>query len=266
MNSKITLSSLVNKLPLLALLILSSCGSRQDIIYFQDEPLTEAISNQNSNFDLRFKTDDLLTIVVSADDPVVVAPFNLNVVSTNNSVIDAQGTLKMQTYLIDSNGNIEFPTLGTIKLAGLTRSEANTLLKEKLGVYFKADSPPIVNIRLANFTVTVLGEVKNPGTYTLQDEKISIPEALGLAGDLTIYGKRDNVKLIREVDGQKKFATIDLTSVNVLNSPNYYLTQNDVIYVEQNNARVRASSYNQNNGIIISAIGTIATIVAILIR
>tara|TARA_R110002073_G_scaffold244979_6_gene407101 strand:- start:2431 stop:3231 length:801 start_codon:yes stop_codon:yes gene_type:complete len=266
MNSKITLSSLVNKLPLLALLILSSCGSRQDIIYFQDEPLTEAISNQNSNFDLRFKTDDLLTIVVSADDPVVVAPFNLNVVSTNNSVIDAQGTLKMQTYLIDSNGNIEFPTLGTIKLAGLTRSEANSLLKEKLGVYFKADSPPIVNIRLANFTVTVLGEVKNPGTYTLQDEKISIPEALGLAGDLTIYGKRDNVKLIREVDGQKKFATIDLTSVNVLNSPNYYLTQNDVIYVEQNNARVRASSYNQNNGIIISAIGTIATIVAILIR
>ena len=266
MNSKITLSSLVNKLPLLALLILSSCGSRQDIIYFQDEPLTEAISNQNSNFDLRFKTDDLLTIVVSADDPVVVAPFNLNVVSTNNSVIDAQGTLKMQTYLIDSNGNIEFPTLGTIKLAGLTRSEANSLLKEKLGVYFKADSPPIVNIRLANFTVTVLGEVKTPGTYTLQDEKISIPEALGLAGDLTIYGKRDNVKLIREVDGQKKFATIDLTSVNVLNSPNYYLTQNDVIYVEQNNARVRASSYNQNNGIIISAIGTIATIVAILIR
>jgi len=266
MNSKITLSSLVNKLPLLALLILSSCGSRQDIIYFQDEPLTEAISNQNSNFDLRFKTDDLLTIVVSADDPVVVAPFNLNVVSTNNSVIDAQGTLKMQTYLIDSNGNIEFPTLGTIKLAGLTRSEANSLLKEKLGVYFKADSPPIVNIRLANFTVTVLGEVKNPGTYTLQDEKISIPEALGLAGDLTIYGKRDNIKLIREVDGQKKFATIDLTSVNVLNSPNYYLTQNDVIYVEQNNARVRASSYNQNNGIIISAIGTIATIVAILIR
>ncbi len=266
MNLKITLSSLANKLPLLALLILSSCGSRQDIIYFQDEPLTEAISNQNSNFDLRFKTDDLLTIVVSADDPVVVAPFNLNVVSTNNSVIDAQGTLKMQTYLIDSNGNIEFPTLGTIKLAGLTRSEANSLLKEKLGVYFKADSPPIVNIRLANFTVTVLGEVKTPGTYTLQDEKISIPEALGLAGDLTIYGKRDNVKLIREVDGQKKFATIDLTSVNVLNSPNYYLTQNDVIYVEQNNARVRASSYNQNNGIIISAIGTIATIVAILIR
>ncbi|MCK0179205.1 polysaccharide biosynthesis/export family protein [Flavobacteriaceae bacterium S0862] len=266
MNSKITLSSVTNKLLLLALFILTSCGSRQDIIYFQDEPLSEAIENQNSDFELRFKTDDLLVINVSADDPETVAPFNLNVVSTNTSVIDAQGTLKMQTYLIDSNGNIEFPTLGTLKLAGLTRNEANALLKDKLSIYFKKDAPPIVNIRLANFTVTILGEVKNPGTYTIQDEKISIPEALGLAGDLTIYGKRDNIKLIREVDGQKKFAKIDLTSVNVLNSPNYYLTQNDVIYVEQNNARVRASSFNQNNGVIISAIATLATIAAILIK
>lgn len=266
MKPKITFSSLVNKLLLLALVTLSSCGSRQDIIYFQDEPLSEAIENQNSDFELRFKTDDLLVINVSADDPETVAPFNLNVVSTNTSVIDAQGTLKMQTYLIDSNGNIEFPTLGTLNLAGLTRNEANALLKDKLSIYFKEDAPPIVNIRLANFTVTILGEVKNPGTYTIQDEKISIPEALGLAGDLTIYGKRDNIKLIREVNGQKKFAKIDLTSVNVLNSPNYYLTQNDVIYVEQNNARVRASSFNQNNGVIISAIGTLATIVAILIK
>ena len=137
MNSKITLSSVTNKLLLLALFILTSCGSRQDIIYFQDEPLSEAIENQNSDFELRFKTDDLLVINVSADDPETVAPFNLNVVSTNTSVIDAQGTLKMQTYLIDSNGNIEFPTLGTLKLAGLTRNEANALLKDKLSIYFK---------------------------------------------------------------------------------------------------------------------------------
>lgn len=267
MNSKNKLSYIVNKLlPLIALVVFSSCGSRQDIIYFQDEPLAEAITNQNANFELRYKPDDLLTIVVSAEDPKVAEPFNLSVVSTNNSVIDAQGNLKMQTYLIDNNGNIEFPMLGTIKLAGLTRSEANNLLKEKLSIYFKKDEPPIVNIRLANFTVTVLGEVKNPGTYTIQDEKISISEALGLAGDLTIYGKRDNIKLIREVNGEKKFANINLTSVNILNSPYYYLTQNDVIYVEQNNARVRASTFNQNNGVIISAVATLATIAAILIK
>lgn len=268
MSSKITLKSVVNKMLLLAVVLLTSCGSRQDIVYFQDEPLSEGISNQNADFELRFKTDDLLVINVSAatDDPTVIAPFNLNVVSTNTSVIDAQGTLKMQTYLVDKEGNIEFPTLGTIKIAGLTRSEANRMLKEKLSIYFSEDAPPIVNIRLANFTVTVLGEVKNPGTYTVQDEKISIPEALGLAGDLTIYGKRNNVKLIREVGGEKKFANIDLTSVNILNSPNYYLTQNDIIYVEQNNARVRASTFNQNNGVIISAVATLATIAAILIR
>lgn len=263
MNSKFKLSFAVNKLLLLALVVLSSCGSRQDIIYFQDEPLSEALENQNSNFELRFKTDDLLTIIVSAQDPLVAQPFNLQAASTTTSVIDAQGSLKMQTYLIDSKGNIEFPVLGTVKLAGLTRSEANNLLKDKLTEYIKN---PIVNIRLANFTVTVLGEVKNPGTYTIQDERISIAEALGMAGDLTIYGKRDNVLLIREVDGQKKYSKIDLTSVNVLNSSNYYLTQNDVLYVEQNNARVRASTYNQNNGVIISAVGTLATIIAILIK
>lgn len=125
---------------------------------------------------------------------------------------------------------------------------------------------PIVNIRLANFTVTVLGEVNKPGTFTVQNERISLPEALGLAGDLTIYGRRDNVFLIREVDGIKRFAKFDLTSINLVNSPNYYLTQNDVIYVEPNNARVRSSSYNQNNYVLISAISTLATIIAILIK
>lgn len=266
MNTKIKLPSIANKLIVLVLVLLSSCASRQDIVYFQDEPISEGVANQNSNFELRYKTDDLLTIIVSSDDPVLAQPFNLQVASTTTSVIDAQGSLKMQTYLIDSEGNIEFPGLGTIKIGGLTRSEANNLLKQKLSVYFKKDQPPIVNIRLANFTVTILGEVKNPGSYTIQDERISISEALGLAGDLTIYGKRDNIKLVREVDGQKKFAIIDLTSVNALNSPNYYLTQNDVLYVEPNNAKVRSASYNQNNGVIISAFATIATIIAILIK
>ncbi len=264
MNTKIKLQSVANKLiVVLILVLLSSCASQQDVVYFQDESISEAVSNQNKGFDLRYKTDDLLTIIVSAQDPIVAQPFNLQAAATTTSVIDAQGSLKMQTYLIDSEGNIEFPVLGTVELAGLTRTEASNLLKQKLTVYIKN---PIVNIRLANFTVTVLGEVKNPGTYTVQDEKISLSEALGLAGDLTIYGKRDNVLLIREVNGEKRYSKLDLTSVNVLNSANYYLTQNDVLYVEPNNAKVRSSSYNQNNGVIISAIGTLATIIAILIK
>lgn len=241
----------------------TSCKSSKDVAYFQDEVLSNLTSQTNNNFQIRFKPDDLLTIDVSALDPDAARPFNLPAVSYNSSVISARGDLKMQTYLIDSKGNIEFPVLGTVTLGGLTRSEANAMLKDRLLEYIKN---PIVNIRLANFTVTVLGEVNRPGTYRVEDERISVAEALGLAGDLTIHGKRNNIFLIREVGGEKRFAKLDLTSINLVNSPYYYLTQNDVLYVEPNKAKARSASYNQNNGIIISAVSTLATIVAILIR
>jgi len=253
----------VQILILLIVIAISSCSTPENMIYFQDEPLSNTIEISNNNFEIRFKSDDLLTIDVSSIDPEVARPFNLPAVSYNSDVILAQGTLKMQTYLIDTDGNIEFPVLGTLALGGLSRSEANTYLKEKLLVYIK---DPIVNIRLANFTITILGEVNKPGTFTINDERISLTEALGLAGDLTIYGKRENIFLIREVNGQKRFAKFDLTSINVVNSPSYYLIQNDVIYVEPNNTRMKQSKYNQNNGLIIAAIATLATIVALIIR
>ncbi|MFB9052823.1 polysaccharide biosynthesis/export family protein [Formosa undariae] len=248
---------------LICSLALASCGgSRESIVYFQDEMANG--SSKIADFELKFKPDDLLTIDVSGLDPEAAKPFNLPAVSYNaTSVISAQGNLKMQTYLIDKDGQIEFPVLGTLKLGGLSRSDANRFLKEKLSEYLK---DPIVNIRLANFTVTVIGEVKNPGTYTVQDEKISLTEALGLAGDLTIYGKRDNVFLIREVDGENRYHKFDLTSINVMNSAYFYLTQNDVIYVEPNKSKVRSSRYNQNNVVLISAIATLATITALIIN
>jgi polysaccharide export outer membrane protein len=247
---------------LLIVVSFASCRSAKDIAYFQDEPITE-VSIENFNYELTYKTDDLLTIDVSALDPDVVRPFNLSAVSYSESVISAQGTLKMQTYLIDNDGNIQFPVLGTIKIGGLTRTEATASLKKMLTEYIVN---PIVNIRLANFTISVLGEVNNPGTFTIQDERITLPEALGLASDLTIYGKRKNVLLIREINGKKSFAKIDLTSINIVNSNLYYLSQNDVIYVEPNDVRKNQSAYNQNNIVIISAVGTLATIVAILIK
>ncbi len=246
---------------IIALIMASSCASRKDLVYFQDEPLTEGIANSQPQ-ELIYKTDDLLTIDVSALDPDAVRPFNLPAVSYNADVTSAQGNLKMQTYLIDYNGNIEFPVLGTIKMGGLTRTQATAMLKERLTEYVK---DPIVNIRLANFTVTIIGEVTSPGTFTIQDERITLLEALGLANDLTIFGKRENVFLIREIEGKKYFEKIDLTSVNVVSSPLYYLQQNDVIYVEPNNAKVRQSTFNQNNAVLISAVGTLATIAAIFI-
>jgi polysaccharide export outer membrane protein len=136
------------------------------------------------------------------------------------------------------------------------------MLKEKIGEYVKEF---IVNIRIMNFTITVSGEVTRPGNYTVQGERVSLMQALGMAGDLTIYGKRNNVFLIREVDGKKKYAKYDLTSINVVNSPVYYLSQNDVIYVEPNKARIRSSSYNPNTGLVIAAVSTLATISAIFI-
>jgi polysaccharide export outer membrane protein len=242
--------------------ICASCASRKNIVYFQDEPLEEGLKMSEPK-QLLYKPDDLLTINVSALDIETVRPFNLPVVSNNaTNLMNAQVGLQQQSYLVDYNGNIEFPVLGTIKVEGLTRQDLTYLLVEKISTMA---TDPIVNIRLANFTITILGEVSRPGTFTIQDERVTILEALGLASDLTIFGDRKNLLVIREIDGKKKFAHVDLTSINTVNSPVYYLQQNDVIYVEPNKARIRSSSFNQNNGVIISAVGTLATIVAIFL-
>lgn len=246
---------------LLALFTITSCASRKDLIYFQDEPIEEGIAATEPE-QLIYKTDDILTINVSAFDPETVKPFNMYTISNNTEILRANGARQVQTYLVDYDGNIDFPVLGKIKVAGLTRTEVTTLLTERIKEYA---NDPIVNVRLVNFTVTILGEVSRPGTFTIQDERVTLLEAIGMANDLTIYGKRNNVLLIREVDGIKKFAKIDLTTINAVNSPLYYLQQNDVIYVEPNNARIRSSTYNQNNGVLISAIGTLTTIIAVFL-
>ena len=246
---------------ILLVALATSCASRKDIAYFQDRPLSDGYIDSAPE-QLIYKPDDILSINVSAADPIAAQPFNLSIVSESDDLINASGRTRMQTYLIDYKGNIEFPVLGTLHIAGMTRIALTAMLKEKISDYAK---DPIVNIRLVNFTITVIGEVSRPGTFTLQDERVSLPEALGLANDLTIFGKRKNVLLIREVDGKKKFAKIDLTSVNSVSSPLYYLQQNDVIIVEQNNARIRSANYNQNNAVLISAIGTLTTIVAVFL-
>lgn len=246
---------------ILALAMTSSCSSRKDLAYFQDRPLSDGYIDSAPE-QLIYKPDDILTINVTAADPITAQPFNLSIVAENDDLINASGRTKMQNYLIDYNGNIEFPVLGTLHIAGMTRIGLTKMLKEKISEYA---NDPIINIRLVNFTVTVIGEVSDPGTFTIQNERISLPEALGMANDLTIFGKRKNVLLIREVDGKKKFAKIDLTSVNSVSSPLYYLQQNDVIVVEPNNARIRSANYNQNNAVLISAIGTLTTIVAVFL-
>ncbi len=255
------LKSIIKKTSIILLLVvISSCVTSKEVIYFQDEPVSE-YNDIPMNSDIVYKPNDLIFISIGGDADAV-APFNLPAISYSVSSVNANADLKMPTYLVDKNGNIEYPVLGTIKLGGLSREDATTYLKNKIGVYVK---DPVINIRLINFTITVLGEVRNPGVFTVEDERISLIEALGLAGDLTIYGKRENVFLIRERDGKKVFTKFDLTKISTITSPNYYLEQNDVLVIEPNSAKIRSASYNQNNGVIISAIGTLATILAIFL-
>lgn len=246
---------------ILAISMATSCASSKDFAYFQDEPLSGGYIDAAPE-QLIYKPDDVLTINVTAASEEAARPFNLAVVTGGEDLINVSGNMRMQTYLVDYNGNIEFPVLGTLHIAGMTRIELTKMLRERISEYAK---DPIINIRLINFTITVIGEVSDPGTFTIQKERISLPEALGLANDLTIFGQRKNVLLIREVDGKKKFAKIDLTSVNAVSSPLYYLQQNDLIVVEPNKARIRSASYNANNGVLISAIGTLTTIIAVFL-
>ncbi len=256
---KITFTAVI-KLALI-ITILNSCASREDIAYFQDEKIGN-FTQPELFYDLIYQPNDMLTIDVTALDPETVMPFNLASVPYSTSLTDSRTNTRMQTYIVDKNGNIQFPVLGLVKIGGLSRQEATDLLNSKISKYVK---DPLVNIRITNFTVTVLGEVSNPGSFIIQDEKATLAEVLGLAGDLTIYGKRDNILLVREIEGIKKFSIIDLTSVRSLSSSTFGLKQNDLIYVEPNKTRMRSSAYTQNNSVLISAIGALTSVAAIII-
>jgi polysaccharide export outer membrane protein len=174
----------------------------------------------------------------------------------------SQSTINQATgYLVDQKGYIQFPVVGNIKAGGLTEEELRLLLVEKLTTN-KLLVDPIVNIRLLNFKVTVLGEVRDPKVITVQNEKISILEAIGLAGDLTIYGKRNNVLLIRQENGKKIIRRINLNSDRILNSPYFYLKNNDIVYVEPNKARVASSGRSQVILPIVFSILSFLTVVA----
>lgn len=256
---KFTYSSILKLILLIT--ILNSCASRQDIAYFQDEKIVNFTQPQLF-YDLIYQPNDMLTIDVNALDPETVIPFNLGTVPYSLSMIEARTNTRMQTYIVDKDGNINFPVLGKVKIGGLTRQEATDLIESKISKYVK---DPLVNIRITNFTVTILGEVNNPGSFIIQDEKATLAEALGLAGDLTIYGKRENILLVREIEGIKKFSIIDLTSVRSLSASTFGLKQNDLIYVEPNSTRMRSSAYTQNNSVLISAIGALTSVAALII-
>ncbi|WP_340077611.1 polysaccharide biosynthesis/export family protein [Leptobacterium sp. I13] len=236
-------------------IFLVSCASREDVVYFQNAKDFETIVDTDT-FSPNFKIDDIVSIHVSAYDMEATKPFNL-VKGTSEF-----GRPVELDYLIDKDGNIDFPILGKVKLLGLNPEEAKQLLREKLKDYLK---DPIINIRIKNFRVTVLGEVNRPGTYRIEGERITVLEALGLAGDLRIKGERKNVLVIRDFNGTKTYTRIDLTSKEFVKSPVYYLTQNDVVYVEPNQSAISSSRLDNRASIAISIASTIITSVVIIL-
>ncbi len=234
-----------------------SCVSKKEVVYYQDT--TSAVKNdKNISYEIKIHPDDLLMINVGAEDPEIAAPFNLSSFQSKTGQMITPSTDPSQLYLVDKDGVIEFPTLGRLKLGGLSRSEAIGVLQDRLKPYIKN---PFINLRLMNFKFSVQGEVVSPGVYNVTSERITIIEALSMANDLTLYGKRDNILLIRENEGVKTFNRIDITKSNFINSPYYYLAQNDVIYVEPNKTKIKDRGVGANTGVILSAVSVLLSVI-----
>lgn len=245
----------------LIIILFSSCGSRKNMVYLQND--STQINTLYNQYVPKIQVNDILTILVTAADPKVTAPFNPISTLSGNTMSQAADMAMRPTYTVDDKGDIILPMLGRVHVEGLTRLQAIEKIRGELGLYI---IDPGVNINFNNFRISVLGEVARPGSFVLPSERVTVLEALGMAGDLTIRGVRENVMLIREVDGQKTMHRLDLTKQNTLNSPYYYLAQNDVIYVEPNQAQINSSKLGANTNIIISISSLLITVISILTR
>lgn len=219
-----------------------SCAHYKDVPYFQNAKEVD-LSNSKHQFDLIIQPQDQLNIFVDSENKELAASFNLRErvgIQAGQKLNEAAQMGGFYRYLVDAEGNIEFPLAGKIHVAGLTIEQVNAEVKKALLPYFKDEKSFTVNAYMLNYYVSVLGEVKSPGSFTVQRNKMNILEALAQAGDMTIYGKRDNVKLLRErPDGTYEVHEFDMRDANILNSPYYYLRQRDIVYVEPNEAMVQ---------------------------
>ena len=239
----------MNRLFLIICLIacLTACKTPEKINYIQDvEPgVTQPIESRQS---IIIQPKDMLSIIVSTKDPELAAIFNLSVQANRAGVpiFSSAYNQYLSGYVVDNNGDIDFPVLGKIHAAGLSRwALQEKIVRELTERDLLKDM--VVTIEFMNFKVSVLGEVKNPGTYSIEGDKVTVLEAIAMAGDLTIYGLRDEVYVIREENGERQNFKLDLRSKEIFNSPAYYLRQNDIIYVQPNEVRSGQSTINQNS-------------------
>lgn len=247
----------------LGIALMASCTSYKQVPYMQNSETIDT-TRVMELYDARIQPKDMLTITVSSEEPEAAAPYNLTVATSQTTMLRSVTTQPtLQTYLVDNEGCIDFPSLGRLHIGGMTKTEAETMIKERLRPNFKTD--PIVNVRMVNYKISVLGEVLRPSSYTISNEKVNVFEALALAGDLTIYGKRDGVKLIREdANGTKKIVPLNLNDANLIYSPYYYLQQNDVLYVEPNKAKSQNSDVGSMTSLFFSATSIMISVANLL--
>ena len=231
---------------LLVLLVVSaaSCSTYKKINYIQDAQLDTALT-MIANQGILIQPMDMISIVVSSRDPELARIYNLPVVTYQAGSESSVSNFNQRLigYSVDNDGNIQFPELGTIHVAGLNRWQLAELIREKLSSLVK---DAVVTVQFMNFKISVTGEVTSPGVFDISGDKITIFEAISLARNLTIYGRRDGVYVIREQNGSRTIYQVDLRTVDMFNSPAYYLQQNDVVYVEPNKVRAGQSTINEN--------------------
>lgn len=259
---------LVLPISFLLLLFFASCSNAKQIPYLIGSENMASIYENNTPvvYDAKILPNDLLTITVNATDKEAGIAFNLLYPSSNpvggGSTIGVQ---TLQKYLVDNEGYIAFPTVGKIYVQGLTRREAERAVLSRISENFK--EMPIVIVSFADYKVSVVGEVNHPGTFRIENEKVNIFQALALAGDMTIWGKRENVKVIREHgDGRKEVLQLNLNDPYVVFSPNYYLQQNDVLYVEPNKVKAKNSEVGNMTTLMLSSVSILISVTNLLLN
>lgn len=242
---------------------LTACTSPKEVLYLQDVvPLKQNVIDQK--YEVFIHRDDLLAIMINSKDPELAMPFNMPMV-TYQVGSENPGQPRVLGYLVDANGDINFPILGKIHVEGLTRLQLTDLIRQRL-IDEDLIKDPIVTVQFLNFKVSVMGEVGRPGSFSISGDRVTLLEALSMAGDLTIYGRRDRVAVIREKDGRRTILFHDLRSSDIFESPCYYLQQNDIVYVEPNKARAGQSGINQNNSanVWLSAVSILASVASLI--
>ena len=248
-------------------LLLDACSSAKQVAYFQNIDSTSLTASKGL-YDARIMPKDLLTITVVTSDPFTSKPFNLsiqNTLGTDGRLGSTTGSLLQ--YLVNNDGDIDFPVVGTVHVAGLTKDQCEDLIKSKVKPYLAESENPVVTVSMSSYRVTVAGEVTSPKVVPVSTEKMSVLEALAQAGDLTIYGRRDNVLLIREnADGQKEAHRLNLNDANIINSPYYYVQQNDYIYVEPNSVKAKNSAIGQSTTLWFSFVSILTSVAALVVN